>query len=282
MSDAARITGLEKALAKLRKEFEQFQKSLHVSQPRQQHDAGASPKGAANQKNDTARWEVSLSSQVNPSPGNTAQAQNPWYKTAQGWKQRLEIAGIVFAIGYAIVTFFQWRDLRKNFEASERSWTYVDMGPFPEFKDELPFTITNPGKVPIQTAFVYTWMEILNYKTAPSFDPRRETVWTNEVTFIAPNRPFTSNAMRRRNDGTGPWPATPDELRSLRDGTDYVTIYGIIAYKDEFGKHWTKFCYYQSFNPTPIGVDGYNARSCGRYQATGDGDIAIPSIYTKH
>jgi hypothetical protein len=71
-----------------------------------------------------------------------------------GWKVRLELAAIGFAMEYAVVTYFQWYDQRKHFEADERSWTYVDMGPFPEFKDVLPFTITNPGKgtVPIQTA----------------------------------------------------------------------------------------------------------------------------------
>jgi hypothetical protein len=40
----------------------------------------------------------------------------------QWWKSALEVIAIPFAIGYAIISYFQWRDAAHNFRGDERAW----------------------------------------------------------------------------------------------------------------------------------------------------------------
>jgi alkyl hydroperoxide reductase subunit AhpC len=64
----------------------------------------------------------SLDTNLPPAASDSKQSHKPWYKTGQGWKAAIEIIGIAFAVGYAIVTYLQWQDLRHNFIVDERAW----------------------------------------------------------------------------------------------------------------------------------------------------------------
>jgi hypothetical protein len=62
---------------------------------------------------------------VPSSPRNPAKPEQPWYKTFKGWKPKLEAAKIIleliaipFAVGYAVITYNQWQDLRRE----QRAW----------------------------------------------------------------------------------------------------------------------------------------------------------------
>jgi hypothetical protein len=97
----------------------------HISSSRQDNEQTASPQKTSEQKNagsliDTT--SVSRRAEIPPPPGNPQEPEHAWYQAIQRWKPLLEIVGVFFAIGYAIVTFFQWRDARRSLELDERAW----------------------------------------------------------------------------------------------------------------------------------------------------------------
>lgn len=95
-----------------------------ISSPRQEAEASGRPEETSPQEDHAAQWQAALKHQVPPAPKDSEQSQKPWHKTLNGWKTLAELVAIPFAIGYAIVTFCQWRDLRHNFEVDQRPYVY--------------------------------------------------------------------------------------------------------------------------------------------------------------
>ena len=90
--------------------------------PRKDNQRSPSPQSASDKENDPAERKSPLNSNITPTPGDADQPNKPWYKTLDGWKTFLEIVGIPFGIGYAVVTYCQWRDLKENFRNDQRPY----------------------------------------------------------------------------------------------------------------------------------------------------------------
>lgn len=114
MSDGhnKRLTNLERDVASLRKA---------VNGMRKQDIAGIRKQENAYQENNATTLPIL----VERTPRDTTQAANTAKQSKPFWKPTLEIIGIVAGIGYALVTFFQWRDLKHNFVTDERAWVNV-------------------------------------------------------------------------------------------------------------------------------------------------------------
>src|SRR5207253_7074434 len=75
----------------------------------------------------------------------------------------LEIVAIPFAIGYAFVTYFQWRDANRNFRIDQRPWIKVELIPSESTGQQvtitttvgsfltIPVRIKNIGKTPAES-----------------------------------------------------------------------------------------------------------------------------------
>jgi hypothetical protein len=140
--------------------------------PREKDNTRVNPQDASGQENDAADRQFALTPKVPPSPTYRKQTDKPWYKTTSGWKTLLEMIAIPFAIGYAIVTYWQWRDLRYNFEVDQRSWVKIGC-PWPPLNGTQPVTVnaelTNFGKSPVTGLYGEGALEVIDAKNGPSF-----------------------------------------------------------------------------------------------------------------
>lgn len=208
--------------------------------------------------------------EVLPTATNTNKAKKPWYKTLEGWKARLEIAAIPFIIGYAVVTFFQWRDLRHNFEVDQRGWIKVNVDMPTALGPQSPVVVgmQNVGKSPALELFGGVVVQLVDAKSAPSF-PSGTQIRQFEASMLFPSEPisFDSGRTPANPDGTLR-PLDEREMGRLTSGNAYLAAFGVIAYKDQFGDHWTRFCSSKSYQAGPR---DFHWRSCVRWNAVGDG-----------
>jgi len=136
--------GLNSRLTKLENAFHALQQNKHTE----------SPQETASEKHDSTQREPALVAYVPPAPSNTDQSKKPWYKTLNGWRSLLEIIAIPFAIGYAVVTYCSWQDLRHNFMVDQRAWLYVShsvLSKEPSEEDlglQVNASVVNSGKTP--------------------------------------------------------------------------------------------------------------------------------------
>jgi hypothetical protein len=100
----------------------------------------------------------------------------PWWRRF-GWWNFVTRIGILGGIGYAIVTYIQWRDLRRNFEAEQRAWVTIDYrwpphlpNPPDQTAGSIQPILTNIGKSVISRIVVKSTLEILAAADAPSFN----------------------------------------------------------------------------------------------------------------
>jgi hypothetical protein len=54
------------------------------------------------------------------------------------------------------------------------------------------------------------------------------------------------------------------------NGDSYLILFAQAVYADQFGKHWTRVCYWRDYDTRPSG--GFNADTCVAWNSVGDGD----------
>jgi hypothetical protein len=271
MSLESRIKHLEVAVAKLRKELDGFLKPLSAGKPRQQNDAGIEPGETADQKGNAAPGEAPIAPEVSPPPVHSTQTQKSRYKTLEWWKPRLELIGIFFAIGYAVVTFFQWRDTNRNFRVDERAW----VAPFRECI-EPPSGVPDPetGCASVGKDDQQVILKVLFKNTGKSFAVNYQVVINPPALDLdATVPPFQRGPVAILAPDQINHVTLPAEPRSWfeRVGTNPIYIRGKIWYDDVFGyHHWTEFCYVHIANSMQPGF-----ATCDKYN---DCDKCKPNI----
>jgi hypothetical protein len=257
---AQRVTSLEKIVHKL------------ANAPREQTQESVGQKHNAKQEGKDARATIAIipyrseDSRISPTP---------WWKRAfhgigkLRWYKILQTGGVIAGIGYAVVTFWQWRDLRHNFQVDQRAWikaTVIWTG-FPSTEQTL-IRIANTGKSVAISPHAVAIMEIVNAKSEPSlmwkFRPHQNVQFSLDfpgdieepfpLTFFAEN-----NSARKLSEA---------EKQSLTAGTSYVVASGLVIYSDQFGEHWTRFCSWQGFAKDA----SFSSRPCVAWNAVGDGE----------
>ena len=176
------------------------------------------------------------------------------------------------AIFYAGIAYRQWRDLRHNFAVDERAWLKVEVGMPPSLSPEaqVVVNIRNVGKSPALNLFGGVIVQIVDAKSAPSFPPSGTAEFRKmamNMVFPSDQTSFSSGRSPNNPDGTLR-PLTDEEMRSLATGNTYLAAFGVIAYRDQFGDHWTRFCAPKSYQGGP--KDFYWG-SCILWNAVGDG-----------
>ena len=240
---------------------------------------GGRPKNGSPQEGEEAPGQAPI---VSPSPTQSNDAQKsedktvPWWKRTN-WKVALEVVGIFFAIGYAIVTYLQWRDSNRNFLIEERAWLTISTIHTPEFKDGRALQqvaqvlIANTGKTPARNATIDCAMRIM--QSAEPADLRYPEPHQNIFSaIIIPNGSFTLDVPKAGTiDSTQPIPISDREVDDLISGRRYLITYCRGTFNDFFGKpHWVKTC-----TPTIYfhGGSTYTYRNCIASNDTGDGDL---------
>jgi hypothetical protein len=176
------------------------------------------------------------------------------------------------AVIYALITYHQWRDLRHNFEADERAWLKVEVGMPPTLSSQTPVVVNvrNVGKSPALNLFGGVIVQIVDANSGPAFPTGGKTEFRQvaaNMVFPSDLTSFSSGRTPNNPDGTLR-PLTDEEMHSLAAGNTYLAAFGIIAYRDQFGDHWTRFCTPKSYQ---VGPKDFYWRSCILWNAVGDG-----------
>jgi hypothetical protein len=237
----------------------------HLNTPRQQNTAGNSPQETAAQERNSAPTQTMLAQQVPPAALSCAnKPKDPWYKTIEGWYHLFAIAGIPFAIGYAVVTYCQWRDLRKNFTLDERAWVGVGDAASPKLKSgdalvyvkagfpvEYSVIAINSGKTPAKN--VHTLMTMRSYPANEPFKPIYERISPSQSAFV-----MMPGGHILLAETPSDQIMSEGDIKSLTDRATILYFYGTITYDDIFDEHHsTTFCNYLLPNlayATPCGV----------------------------
>jgi hypothetical protein len=240
---------------------------------------GISPQNDSAKEPDHTPREAAAT--VKPTPEDSAESHTPggkripWWARWRSWKEVLEGIGIVAAILYACITYFQWRDLRHNFEAGERAWVKLGYIWPPLTSDQIATMngdLVNIGKSPITFLYAEGAFEIVDATNPPSLSIHRARSTHGEAPFF-PSDHSQFPILLFDQTTKKPRSFTADEINGLRNGTLYAAVYGMIIYRDQFSAHWYRFC---SWNPG-YGVAGTaNAGDCVNWNVAGDGKPNVP------
>jgi hypothetical protein len=241
---------------------------------------GVTPQNNADKENNHRIGQAMAT--IDPPPRNTkhpaesTEKRPPWWMCWGTWKESLQVVGIAAAIAYAIITYFQWKDLRHNFEADQRAW--VKLGyTWPPLNSDRPATmnglLVNTGKSPITTLYAEGALEVVNSNNPPSFGlHERHSTHGEALLFPGDNSLFPINLYDPTTKQHRAF--TPDEIIGLRNGTSYVAAFGVIIYTDHFNVHWYRFC---NWTPDYAMVSGnVNAGECVNWNRAGDGKPTEP------
>jgi hypothetical protein len=128
--------------------------------------------------------------------------------------------------------------------------------------------VDNIGKSAALESTVDASFQLVDAGSPPSFSPKEWHIKdTQSILFPGGYTDFplgivtTENALR---------PFSETEIKRLLDGKAYVALVGLITYSDQFGKHWTRFCFWNG-DYAPKWSNFYS-NPCVTYGAVGDGD----------
>jgi hypothetical protein len=278
---------------------------LNCETPEDQHKTSESnQEETANKKQEINKGAPVIPS-GNPSEVKANNYNRHWYnslyqwwksRSIEYWKPRLEMLGVCFAIGYAIITFGQWRDSSNNFITDQRAWLHPESEGFPNpgstigngmsfnvssgERIQIPYRISNTGKTPalrVNGGFVVEIVPsgkepqvpgkdediALPYEIAPKHKFDRPVVVNGMKTpIILPNEPHHISLYRKYISGDDR--LTTEELNDLANRRSYLLIWGKVYYSDIFGKrHWMRFC-----GSPPIGNEPVSTpEKCTEYSA---------------
>jgi len=177
--------------------------------------------------------ELSKMSPKLPTPGQPNGPKKKWYESPEGWKLAIEGLTLIAVVVYAVVTYYQWRDLRCNFAAEQRAW--VMPFKYGEAVDDSGYVVgarvfyRNTGKTPALRAFA-----VANWVPRKEMIPTRDTQPVSGVASL-------SLPPDGETDKTIPIPA--DTVRLIMAGNSCGYIFGTVWYDDIFGhSHWVEFC----------------------------------------
>jgi hypothetical protein len=207
------------------------------------------------------------------------------------------MATVVIAVLTAIYAKYskeQWIAMQKSniltqqaFEHSSRSWIEiippVQLGKIHDVSDiaNLAFEapMYNPGHTPAKHIVAYATVEVVDkgasanfrYVEATDSGMRLGLRETTAIIFPGPyptdlaRPPHVINIHSYRSNGWEVSELSAKERADLTSGNSYLVWYARVTYADDYGSHWTQFCWWKSF------VNGYyNSRSCADYNGAGD------------
>ncbi|MGD0631922.1 MAG: hypothetical protein ABR987_21525 [Terracidiphilus sp.] len=264
----------------LTKRVAELEKHVHVLRGVEGEQNGEAVSDSTTE--DKKQNEMGHTTPVRPRRNPTKiQANNPksnwsdsikWWKSHpfEWWKLRLELLALLAGIGYAVVTYLQWRDLRHNFEAEQRSWLQVGSN-LQSFGSNIPDTVAvsvkNTGKSVADKIEGIAAFEIISKENTPGFyrNDRPKNHVTGGIAF--PDTAGSGWIVSSLDENGNYIPVLDSDKKRLLNGDAYIAVYGQIYYQDRFGGHWTRFCDWKAYVP-----GGYASKACTTWAAVGDGN----------
>ena len=186
------------------------------------------------------------------------------------WKRGLSIVVGVAAIGYAIVTYYQWHEANRNFRIDQRPWLKIELAPDSESSNTkvsttmtvgsnlvIPVRLKNIGKTiatDVRSSFAIQIAGPADKLFLPpdmTNPPRldRPTHWAGitsaESGAIFPDQfhDLPISEVGGCPNNCGPIHLSQSEFDLIVGGNALIYIAGTTTYTDAFGlKHWTRFC----------------------------------------
>lgn len=163
-----------------------------------------------------------------------------WYKSWENWKRILEVAAVISAVAYSILTYLMWRDAHKNFIADERAWVAT-----------RGFTVTaEPGQGEDARLRVF----VQNNGRTPAFDVRTQDLfgfgtqtpecfkWSSKDD-AGPGSIVSPNVPDAPYHETPTLDVPPGQLAQYKARNAHLYFLGMHQYRDIFGEaHWLQFC----------------------------------------
>jgi hypothetical protein len=112
---------------------------------------------------------------------------------------------------------------------------------------------------------VHASLEIVHARAAASYRLHR----FHSALFTGPLFPTESTELPVELLGGDdkPRPFTQDEFDGLHSGALYLVAFGYVAYEDQFGQHWYRFCNWKSY--AALRTD-FHAQACVPFNQVGD------------
>jgi hypothetical protein len=229
-----RVTKLEESVSHLER----------VKTPRHENETRASPQNASSKKSDSAQRQTSLVEHVASTAPNSERPPKPWYETLQGWYYLLGIIGIPFAIGYAVITYFQWHDLRHSFQVDQRAWVGLAESTNITFRAgetaKITHVLTNSGRTPAIDLITHANSKLVPYGTR--FSDSLATYEDMDPVLIGSR----STIMPGKNAYLvleAKQPVTREHFDDVVSKRSMLYMFGEACYRDIFGDtHYTRFC----------------------------------------
>ncbi|HTX35462.1 MAG TPA: hypothetical protein VME43_10580 [Bryobacteraceae bacterium] len=218
--------------------------SKHPNAPRKKQHEAIRPQESSKQEADQGPRPEPLVSPTPTHAHNPEDAANhtkPPRKLLSPLQRSLEIAGILFGIGYAVVTYCLWQDTRHNFALDQRAWVGVkqmtldkdigNAGPL-----EIAVGLFNTGHTPALDVAITGSGLSSDPKTVPSLLPQE-----SPRIVVAPGSDRDVIYMNA--------PLTAAQADAIKSGSFPIYVHILIEYSDIFRKrHRSEFCGYY---PTP-------------------------------
>jgi hypothetical protein len=269
-----RVTHLEREVAKLGRIVRNS--DSEIGKPGQYDNASEGEKNDATEESDQTPRKSAV---IPKTPKNSKGAQNPNDHPTK-WDIWLRRIGTLFAIGYAVVTFFQWHDLRHNFTAEQRPYLALAANQQPEIQvrtmvnGNTPFAAKIPywnfGKGPaVKVVRVSDIFVVSNGGENPVRDSQElrseANAWFKNLENPLKKVPFQAGKPNAMVVGV-PIPAdtvmpgSPDTLFLVQDKNVGVTprypgvLVARVEYQDGGGYLYsTDLCYYIGATQTAVG-----------------------------
>jgi hypothetical protein len=258
-----------------------------ADRPRKQEEKPVSQQRTPTEEDYAAGRKILPTPQIPTTSPKAKESNKCWYKTLAGWKIVIELIALPFAIGYAVVTYCEWKDLRHNFQADERAWVkvrtdkdihgvYESDKPVPWREDTPDYPVwvvrlTNLGKSVATDLHTDGILEVLDKSQTPSMTfPFAHTQEELKVLFPEEDSPFSVTF----NQISSPRPLIRDEYDKLMDGDDYLVVFTETTYRDQFGLHWSRMCNFAGafdVSKTKSFVHAWASKPCADWNAVGDG-----------
>ena len=215
------------------------------SKPRHQPKEHAAPTVNANRT-------VSSGNGAQPKTPEHADGSHDGTSVSVVWKW-VNRAALLAGIGYAVVTFFMWRDAHKGFVNDQRAW--VGVSGSGDFNLRLakgePLAISlaarNSGKSPaLELVSVNKMMTVGPNGTEPDFSGYSKSeagppvvLFPNSLTTIS------VNTAKPSDKGLSLPNLDENQVKGFTDGTIKIYVYGSIWYRDTIQKseHRTDYCF---------------------------------------
>jgi hypothetical protein len=197
---------------------------------------------------------------------------------------RLQVATVAVAAIYATLTWCllhtgneELRVARDGLQAANRAWVQYKVNDDWIPKQLATMTkwnfvtdVLNSGKTPARNVHIDWKVEPLEAEQAPSLNYMGAGNTTIGILF--PDKPISDLAIRTNPDSSIA-SVTEDQRKLLGARKLYFSVFARISYDDEFGRHWTHYCWWMGFPPAKDAPPAmFASRSCVEYNDAGDGE----------